>query len=103
MSDDRCFWSKNFVPAGVISMPVGIENEAQLLITDSFECGPDLIGERRILIVDNQNAVVADRNTDIAARSLEHVNVAGNFGRFDFYLRPVSLCVRRDGKEQRNS
>src|SRR5215203_5108746 len=101
--DHRRFWSKNSIAARMISVPVSVKNEAQLLVGKSFECSLDLVREWRVLIVDNQKTIVTDRDTDVSTRSFEHVDVARNLGGFDFHLRKVSLRLRRDGKEQHNS
>ncbi len=91
--------AKNSVAAGVIAVPVSVQNEAQLFVSKSFECRPDLVGEWRILIVNDQKAVITNRDADVSTRAFEHVNVAGNFGRFNLHLGKVSLRVRRDGTD----
>ena len=68
----------------------------------ALERCPDLVGEWRKLIVDDQNAIVADGDADISARAFEHVNVAGNLRRLHLDFRIVSLRLRRSGKQQQN-
>ena len=88
------FWSKSSVAARVIAVPVGVQNEAQLFVGNALERGPDLVGERRKLIVDNQKTVIANRDADISTRAFEHVNVTGNFCRLNLHFGKVSLRLR---------
>ena len=81
------------VAACVIAVPVSVQNEAQLFVGNAFECCPDLVGERRKLIVDDQKAVVANRDADISARAFEHVNVAGDFRRLDLHFGKSGCCA----------
>src|SRR5215213_8205139 len=84
----------------MIAVPVSIQNEAQLPLAESLERGPDLVSERRELIVHDQYAVSADGDADVSAGAFEHVHVAGNFCRFDLDLRKVLLTVNGTGEEQ---
>jgi len=86
VSDDRRFGSKCDVAARVISVPVRVENEAQFLVGYAFEGGPDLVSQRRKLIVDDQKAIVTNRDADVSAGAFEHVNIAGNFRRLHLHF-----------------
>ena len=77
----------------MISVPVCVQNEAQLLIRDPLQRRANLVSERRKLIVNDQDPIVADRHADISAGAFKHVNVAGNFRYFDLNLRKVLLRV----------
>ena len=81
------------VPAGVIAVIVGVDDEADGLVGDAeiFQGGVDFVGERREFVVNDDDAVFADRRGDIAARAFEHIDVAGNFGDFDLDFGEVLL------------
>ena len=100
MRDDRRFRSKSNVAAGVISVPVSVQNEVQFLIGNTFERGPDLVGEWRKLIVNNQKPIITNRHADISTRAFEHVDVAGNFRGLHLHFGKVGLRWAGDGKEQ---
>ena len=62
--------------------------------------GLDLGRERRELVVDQEDAVVADRDADVAARALQHVEAVGQLGRLDLDLAPVAVLGRRGQGQQ---
>lgn len=66
------------VAAGVIAVEVRIDDETDGLISDTFQCSLNLLGQPGVLIVDED--VVADGRSNVS-RSLafQHVNVAGHF------------------------
>jgi len=87
-------WSlflKAGIPVYVIEVIVGVDDEAHRFVGQFFERGFDPIGQRRELIIDQDDAIVADREPDVAARALEHVNIAGNLADLDFYFVEVIL------------
>jgi hypothetical protein len=55
------------VPAGMVLVPVGVDDEADRIGIDLAHGGEDALGERRILIVDQHVAVGAVGQADIAA------------------------------------
>ena len=56
--------------------------------------------ERGELIVDNHDAVVADRDADVAARSLKHVDRSRDFLDFDLDLAEILLLCKRRGRDE---
>ena len=52
--DDQRLEPEDLVPAGVIEVPVGVEQELEVPLVDRGEGGLDLVGERGELIVDDQ-------------------------------------------------
>ncbi len=86
----------------MIAVPVSVQDESQFLIGKTLERGPDLVGERRKLIVNDQKPVVTDRDADVSACAFKHVDVAGNFCRLHLNLGKVGLRVRGSGKDKQN-
>jgi hypothetical protein len=68
---------------------MGIDDEAHRFVSYTSERGFDLVGERRELIIDEDDSVVADREADIAASALQHVNIAANLADLDLYFAEV--------------
>src|SRR5215813_2148746 len=82
MSDDRRIKAEYRVAAGVIAVPVRVDDEFELALAQFLKRGLDLVGERRVLIINDQKAVRADRNADVSTRAFKHIDVAGHLGRF---------------------
>jgi len=62
--------------------------------------------ERSVLIVDDDDTVVANRRADVASGTLQHVNIAGNIGDLDFNFAEVTLLSQTEApvtKEHENS
>jgi len=78
-----------------------VDDEAHRLVGNAFERLLDSFGQRRVLIVDHHDAVIADRSPDVAARPLEHVDVAGNFRDFD--LNFAEVPVLREAQARRET
>src|SRR5689334_25253087 len=91
MSNDWRVTSKGCIASRVIAMPMSIEDKLQLTFAQVLKCCPDFIGEWCEFIIDNQDSIFTDRNTDISARSFEHINVAVNFCGFDFNFGKIVL------------
>ena len=102
MRNDRRFWSKDNVAAGVIAVPMSIQDELQFLVGNSSERGADLVGQWRKLIVNNQKPIFTNRDADISTRAFEHVDVAGNFRCLHLNFRKVSLRLRARSKDTQN-
>src|SRR5437588_2606352 len=80
------------IPAGVISVIMGIDDESNRLVSDPFQCSLDFLGEWRVLIVHNDNAVLAYRGADVPrVRALQHVDAASDLGDFDLNLGEILL------------
>src|SRR5438128_2404944 len=69
VSDDRSIFLKDRISTSVIKMVVCVDDKAHWLISYAFECGFDLISQRRELIIDDDNPIFTCRNTDISTCS----------------------------------
>jgi len=85
------------VAAGVVAVPMGVEDETNRPLVDSLDRRPDLVGQRRVLIVDQKDPVSACRDGDVAAGALEHVDPVRDFCRGDLNLGKVLLRPRGHG------
>ena len=54
------------VPAGMVAVIVGVDDEAYRLVGDALQRGLDLFRQRGVLVVDDDDAVLADRGADVA-------------------------------------
>jgi hypothetical protein len=78
---------------------MGVEHEANRLGRQGLDGRRDLVGERRVLVVDQEDPVVPDEHADVAARPLEHRDAAGDGDGLDLDLREVLLGERRGCQE----
>ncbi len=109
MRDDDGVCAELRVAAGVIGVPVRVEDEAEPAGVDFSKRGANLFGERSELVVNNHHAVRPRDNADVPARAFEHVDAAGDLRRLYLDLREVVLRrkmavaagVRRRRAEQR--
>src|SRR5262249_32793494 len=84
------------IAAGVIAVPVRVEEEGELPVGgDALDRGADLVGERRELIVDDEDAVGPREHADVAAGAREHPDVAGDLRRLALDLREAVAWRRR--------
>src|SRR6185369_2446137 len=74
---------------------VRVQDVAQLTFAELLERGANLIGKRRELVINDQDAVSADANADVAARAFEHVDIACDLCGFDFDFRQIVLRLRK--------
>jgi hypothetical protein len=87
----------------MIEVVVRIDDEAQRLVGEALERGADLVGERRELVVDDHDAVLADRCSDVAARTFQHVHAARDLRDLDLDLAEILLlgaCGARDSGQR---
>ena len=92
MGHDRRFLPEDTVASGVITMPVGVHEELQLGVADLCRCSANLGGQRRELIVDHQDAVVADQQADVSSdAAVEHVDIAGYVDGLELHAGKVAL------------
>jgi hypothetical protein len=75
--DQRPRLGHGLVPPGVIPVPVGVEHEAERLSGDLGNRLPDLGPERRELIVNDEHAVLAGGDPDVAAEPDQHPHASG--------------------------
>ena len=80
-----------FVAADVVAVPVRVDHEADRLVADRSDGGQDFLGQRGILIVDEEDTVVSDRDADVAATPDEHVDALGHVYDLDLYVIEVLL------------
>ena len=76
--DDRAHLAEVLVPAGVIGVHVGVDEEADRLGRELLDRSDDLVGQRRELVVDEEDAVGAGEDADVPAGALEIGDLAGN-------------------------
>jgi hypothetical protein len=60
VGDDRSLLLEELVSASVVVVIVRIDDEAHGLVSDAFEGGLNFLGERRVLVIDDDDAVVTD-------------------------------------------
>ena len=82
---------KEGITAGVIAVPMRVQHEPQRLVGDALKSCLDFRSKRRILVVDDHDAVVACRDANISSSSLQHVNRAGNFLHLDLNFAEILL------------
>jgi hypothetical protein len=83
----------------VVAVKVRVQDKLELPGIELLQCRLNLFGERRELIVHNQNSVRADRHADVSAGAFEHVNVFRDGNRFDFDFGKVALGQSGKGEE----
>ena len=94
LRDDRRFLLEECVAAGVVAVIVGVDDEADRLVGNALERSLDLLGQGSVFVVDHDDAVVTHRRADVSARSLQHVDAAGNVGDLDLDLAEI-LALRK--------
>ncbi len=99
--DQRARLAEVLVAARVVAVPVGVEHEADRPVADLRDRGHDLLGQRRVLVVDQEDAVRAGRDADVATPAHQHVDAVGDLDRLDLDVLHVLLSRRRSGQRQR--
>lgn len=84
---------EGLVAPRMISVIVRIDHESHRLVGDFqlLQRRLDLVRQGRELIVDEHHSIFPHRRGDVPARSLQHVDVAGDLRRLDLDLRKVVL------------
>ena len=75
--------SEVLVAPGVVPMPMRVEHEADGLGRNRPDGRKNLVGQRRELVVDHENAVLADEHPDVPALAEQHVHARGDLLRLD--------------------
>src|SRR5262249_47993044 len=92
------------VSACVVAVIVRVDDEADGFVRDAeiLERGLNFFGKGSKLIVHDDDAIFADGGGDVAALTLEHVNVSGNFGDLNLDFRPIGCLFlsRSEGAEK---
>jgi hypothetical protein len=99
LGNDGRLLLEELVSTGVVLVVVGIDDEADGLVGDALECGLNLVGERGILVVNHDDAIVTYRSPDVAACALQHVYVAGDFNDLDLDFAEIVIlgyCQRAE-------
>jgi hypothetical protein len=89
LRNDRRLLLEVRVSSGVVAVIVRVDDESHRLVGYPLERCLNLVGQRRVLIVDNHDPVVAHRRANVPARALQHVDVPGHFGDLDLNLAEV--------------
>jgi hypothetical protein len=85
------------VAAGVIRVHVCVDQEADGLVGDATDRGDELVGERRELGVDQQDALGARQHADRAALAFQGPEVGCQLGGPDLDLAEVGRRLRERG------
>jgi hypothetical protein len=93
VGDDRGLVAELCVAADVIPVPMGVQQEGDLALTDFANRGSDFVGEGGELVIDHENPVLTNGNTDVAAGSFEHVNRPGDVGDLDLNVGEIPLRI----------
>ena len=101
--DDGALASEDLVSAGVIAVEVRVEDEPDRLVGDCLEGFLDLRCQGRELVVDDDDAVLAGRDADVAARTGQHVDRAGHRLGLDLDLAEVLVLGKRGSGEEERS
>ena len=104
--DDGAGISEGLVAAGMVAVPVGVDQKFHGRIGQFADGRHDPVAERRELIVDEKRAVLTHRNTQIAAGSNHHVDARRDFGGLDLHPRKIVLRPddrRHDSRHNSNS
>src|SRR5262244_2017297 len=95
MRDNRGLLLEIRIPARMIFVVVRIDDKAHGLIADPLQRSLNSVRQRRILIVDYDDSVLANGCSDISARSLQHVHIASHFCDLDLYFAEVVILSDR--------
>jgi hypothetical protein len=97
--DDGAGLAQCLVPAGVVAMPVRVDDEADGIGIDRFHRRFDLGHQRRELVVDEDVAVRAMRQADVSARAEQHRDARCHLLDLDLDLGIVLLRGGRRGED----
>src|SRR5262249_6262067 len=98
--DDGRINAEDGVAAGVVAVPVRIDDEFEFALAQLFQGGFDLVGQRRELIINDQDAVRADRYSDVSAGTFQHIDVAGDHrGLYLDFGKILPLSEGKAGKQ----
>ena len=86
------------VAAGMVEVPMGVEQHVHGPAGKFFDCGHDLRGQRSKLIVDHEYAVITGEQADISSGAQQHIETLGHRDRANLYV--IHILLRAGG--QRN-
>ena len=81
-------------------MPVRVDHEVDGVVGQLGYGRDDLVGQRSELVVDDERAVVTDRDGDVAAAPLEQVDGFGNPGGLDLDVVEVLGRAQRGAYQE---
>ena len=88
------------IAAGVIPMPVGIDQKTRRRTRHCAQGAGNLVGHFRVLIINNKGAILADGNTDVATLAHQHIQAISN--RYGLYLHRVPVVTRQRGTRRKH-
>ena len=91
MRDNRSLFLEKRIPAGVIKVVVSVHDEQEWFVGDALQSGLNFFCQGSELVVNNDNPILADGSSDVAARALQHVNVARDFRNFHLDFAEVLI------------
>jgi hypothetical protein len=77
-----------------------VDDEAHRLVGNAFESLLNSFCERSVLIVNDHNAIIANRSANVAPGPGEHVNVAGDCRDFDLHLAEVLILSQAQPRRE---
>ena len=101
--NDRSRFAKVLVAAGVIEMPVRVQYETHFPVRDLGDGGEDFLGERRVLVVDYERAVLSHRQADVAAPAHQHVHTVRHLDGSNLHIGHVLAGGQRRHSEHRGA
>ena len=98
MGHDHASAPKEGVASGVVAVEMRVEHESRCLAAKRLDGRQNARRQGHELVVDDEHAVLADADADIAATPFEHVDGAANMGRGDFHARErIRRAAERTG------
>jgi len=96
VGNDRGLLAELGVAPGMVTVKMRVDDEPEGLFGDFLQSRFNLRSQRSKLVVNDHDAILADRNTNIPAGAFEHVDIAGDFGGFDLDVAEVLLGGSRE-------
>jgi hypothetical protein len=91
LSDNGCVLLEDGISTGVVLVVMSIDDEPDWLVGDALQSCFYFVGQRRVLVVDYYNAILANRRADIAPFPFEHVNRSSYMGHLHLHLAEILI------------
>src|SRR5262245_416863 len=75
-SDRASCFSQRLVSSGVVGIVSRVDEVTNRTFRERANCGQDLVGQRSVLGINDQDAVISNLDRDVATRANEHVDMA---------------------------
>ena len=98
--DERPRPPEVLVPVGVVVVPVRVDHEIDGVVGQFGYGRDDLVGQRSEPVVDDEGAVVSDRDGDVPAAPLEQIDGFGNPGGLDLDVVEVLGRAQRGAYQE---